>query len=968
MLNQSQKTTLASLKKAAFFAVLTLFGTSSMLYAQTQLIEEVTRSGDEILIPYKKYELDNGLTVIVHEDDSDPLVHVDITYHVGSAREELYKSGFAHFFEHMMFQGSENVADEEHFKIISDAGGTLNGSTNRDRTNYYQTVPSNQLEVVLWLEADRMGFFLDAVTQKKFEIQRETVKNEKGQNYDNAAYGRWSELTGETLYPFGHPYSWLTIGKLEDLDRVDVDDLKKFFMRWYGPNNATLTIGGNVTAEEVIPMVEKYFGVIPRGPEVENMTLEPVQIDADRYVSYVDNNIRFPALLATYPTVPRFHPDEAPLDFLAQILGTGRSSYLFKKFILTQKAIQASVFHPVSELAGEFTMFVLPFPGQTLADFEQEMRVILDEFATEGVSDNDLTKIKASFESSFINGLTSVSGKVSQLADYQTIAGNANYIEEDLSRYLAVTKEDIMRVFNEYIYNKPGVLLSVLPNDGGATAPAAPDNYVAQKDGDNPFPTTDYSGLSYSRPEGDSFDRSVKPTPGTAPLVQVPDYWRASFENGIQLIGTESNEVPTVNVQLYIKGGHELDANEPQKAGLASLTAALMNESTQNYSSEEISEELRLVASSISVSGGRSETVVGVSTLSKNLTRTMELLEEILYRPAFTEDDFNRVKQQQLESIRASYQNPAAVASQIYSRLLFGDEHIYSVPTSGLEETVSRITVGDVRNFYETYMSPEITEVVVVGDISEEEALSSLAFLNNWEIKNVEIPDLPEPKPGDYTKVYLMDKVGAPQSEIRIGYVSDMTYDATGEYFKTSLMNYSLGGAFNSRINLNLREDKGWTYGARSGFSGNDRGSQFTASAGIKASATDSAVVEFIKEIKGFQENGITDDELNFMRNSIGQRDARRYETPFQKAGFLGNIIRYDLDGSYVDRQAEIIQSITREEINALARKYLNTDNAYILVVGDGASNRDKLKALGYEVVDVTEKGDIIKPVLEGNE
>lgn len=968
MLNQSQKTTLASLKKAAFFAVLTLFGTSSMLYAQTQLIEEVTRSGDEILIPYKKYELDNGLTVIVHEDDSDPLVHVDITYHVGSAREELYKSGFAHFFEHMMFQGSENVADEEHFKIISDAGGTLNGSTNRDRTNYYQTVPSNQLEVVLWLEADRMGFFLDAVTQKKFEIQRETVKNEKGQNYDNAAYGRWSELTTETLYPFGHPYSWLTIGKLEDLDRVDVDDLKKFFMRWYGPNNATLTIGGNVTAEEVIPMVETYFGVIPRGPEVENMTLEPVQIDADRYVSYVDNNIRFPALLATYPTVPRFHPDEAPLDFLAQILGTGRSSYLFKKFILTQKAIQASVFHPVSELAGEFTMFVLPFPGQTLADFEQEMRVILDEFATEGVSDNDLTKIKASFESSFINGLTSVSGKVSQLADYQTITGNANYIEEDLSRYLAVTKEDIMRVFNEYIYNKPGVLLSVLPNDGGATAPAAPDNYVAQKDGDNPFPTTDYSGLSYSRPEGDSFDRSVKPTPGTAPLVQVPDYWRASFENGIQLIGTESNEVPTVNVQLYIKGGHELDANDPQKAGLASLTAALMNESTQNYSSEEISEELRLVASSISVSGGRSETVVGVSTLSKNLTRTMELLEEILYRPAFTEDDFNRVKQQQLESIRASYQNPAAVASQIYSRLLFGDEHIYSVPTSGLEETVTRITVEDVRNFYETYMSPEITEVVVVGDISEEEALSSLAFLNNWEIKNVEIPDLPEPKPGDYTKVYLMDKVGAPQSEIRIGYVSDMTYDATGEYFKTSLMNYSLGGAFNSRINLNLREDKGWTYGARSGFSGNDRGSEFTASAGIKASATDSAVVEFIKEIKGFQENGITDDELNFMRNSIGQRDARRYETPFQKAGFLGNIIRYDLDGSYVDRQAEIIQSITREEINALARKYLNTDNAYILVVGDGASNRDKLKALGYEVVDVTEKGDIIEPVQEGNE
>tara|TARA_B100000989_G_scaffold299056_1_gene292630 strand:+ start:11647 stop:14532 length:2886 start_codon:yes stop_codon:yes gene_type:complete len=942
----------------------------SNLKAQTSFIKEVNYSKNNkmLVIPFKEFKLDNGLTVIIHEDDSDPLVHVDITYHVGSAREELYKSGFAHFFEHMMFQGSENVADEEHFKIISDAGGTLNGSTNRDRTNYYQTVPSNQLEVVLWLEADRMGFFLDAVTQKKFEIQRETVKNEKGQNYDNAAYGRWSELTAETLYPFGHPYSWLTIGKLEDLDRVNVDDLKKFFMRWYGPNNATLTIGGNVTAEEVIPLVEKYFGVIPRGPEVKSMKLRSVQLDADRYVSYVDNNIRFPALLATYPTVPRFHPDEAPLDFLAQILGTGRSSYLFKKFILTQKAIQASVFHPVSELAGEFTMFVLPFPGQTLADFEHEMRTILDEFASEGVSDNDLAKIKASFESSFINGLTSVSGKVSQLADYQTIAGDANYIDEDLSRYLEVSKEDIMRVFNKYIYNKPGVLLSVLPNDNGATAPAAPDNYLAQKEGDNPFPTTDYSGLSYSRPEGDTFDRSIKPTPGTAPLVKVPDYWRAKFKNGIKLIGSESNEIPTINMQLYIKGGHELDANDPQKAGLASLTAALMNESTQNYSSEEISEELRLIASSISVSGGRSETVMGLSTLRKNLTRTMELFEEILYRPAFTEEDFNRVKQQQLESIRASYQNPAAVAGQIYNRLLYGDEHIYSVPTSGLEETVNRITIEDIRAFYESYMSPKITEVVVVGNITEEEALSSLAFLNNWESKNVNIPDLPEPKPGDYTKVYLMDKVGAPQSEIRIGYVSNMTYDATGEYFKTSLMNYSLGGAFNSRINLNLREDKGWTYGARSGFSGNDRGSQFTASAGIKASATDSAVVEFIKEIKGFQEDGITKDELNFMRNSIGQRDARRYETPFQKAGFLGNIIRYDLDGSYVEKQAEIIQNITREEINALAKKYLNTENTYILVVGDGATNRDRLKALGYEVIDVTEKGDIIEPIQEGSE
>lgn len=952
------------MKKLILTLLIGTFG-YSLVAAQTRLIEEVTREGDEIVIPYKKYELDNGLTLIIHEDKSDPLVHVDVTYHVGSAREELYKSGFAHFFEHMMFQGSENVADEEHFKIISDAGGTLNGTTNRDRTNYFETVPSNQLEIMLWLEADRMGFFLDAVTQAKFEVQRETVKNEKGQNYDNSAYGQWNEVNAAAMYPFGHPYSWLTIGKLEDLDRVDVDDLKGFFLRWYGPNNAVLTVGGDVNPEEVVTMVEKYFGVIPAGPEVEDLQLDPVTLDADRYVSYVDKNIRFPALLYTFPTVPQYHPDEAPLDYLAQILGTGRSSYFYKKFVLTQKAIQASTFHPTSELAGEFTMFALPFPGQTLADFETEMRQILEDFKTDGVSDSDMTKIKASFESGFINGLTSVSGKVSQLAAYETFADNPNYIKNDIDRYNAVTKDDIMRVFEQYIYNKPAVIQSVLPNDEGATAPAKPDNFTPITEGDNPFPTTDYSGLTYTRPTGDTFDRSVIPTPGPAPLVPVPDFWRANFENGIELIGTKSDEVPSVTIQISIKGGHKMDAYDAQKSGLASLTAAMMNEATGNYTSEEIQEELRLIASSVNVGSGRNQTTISINTLKKNLDRTLELAEEIMFNPAFMEEDFNRLKQQQIEGIKASYQNPAAIATQVYNRLLYGDEHIYSVPTSGIEETVERITLDDVKAFYENYYAPELAEVVVVGQITESEILPKLDFLNDWEETGAVIPELPEPTQNDYTKVYLVDKVAAPQSQIRIGYMTDMTYDATGEYYKTTLMNYTLGGAFNSRINLNLREDKGWTYGAGSGFSSSEDPGAFTASAGIRANATDSSVYEFMSELANFRENGITDEELTFMRNSIGQRDARRYETPFQKAGFLRNIVRYDLDRSYVDEQAGIIRNISKEEINALAKKHLGIENMYILVVGDAASHREKLKALGYEVVDVSEKGDIIKEIEE---
>ena len=448
------------------------------------------------------------------------------------------------------------------------------------------------------------------------------------------------------------------------------------------------------------------------------------------------------------------------------------------------------------------------------------------------------------------------------------------------------------------------------------------------------------------------------------PLVKVPEFWEEEFDNGIKVIGTKSDEIPTVAVQLSLRGGHKFDANEPTKSGLAQLTASMMNESTKNYSAVEMQEELRKLGSSINIYAGRSSTTVSINSLRKNLGATLALAEEKLYNPSFVQEDFDRVKKQQMESIIASQKDPGSIANQVYNRLLYGDKHIYSIPTGGIEETVEGITIADIQKFYDSYYSPNLGELVIVGDIAKDEILGQLDFLKTWENKNVEIPTLPDPKPSDVTKIYLVDKVDAPQSQIRIGYMTDLTYDATGEYFQSYLMNYALGGAFNSRINLNLREDKGWTYGARGYFSSNEDAGPYTARAGVRADATDSAVYEFMNEIKMYREDGITDDELAFMRNSIGQRDARSYETPGQKAGFLRRIVQYDLDKSYVDEQTEIINTISKDEINSLAKKYLQDDNMYILVVGDGASNRANLEKLGYELIELNEKGEVVEETI----
>ena len=916
------------------------------------LIEKVPQKPGELVIPYSKYVLPNGLTLVISEDHSDPLVHVDVTYHVGSAREQIGKSGFAHFFEHMMFQGSDHVGDQQHFKLVTAAGGTLNGSTNQDRTNYYETVPSNQLETALWLEADRMGFLLDAVSQKKFEIQRATVKNERGQNYDNRPYGLASEYISKTLYPYGHPYSWLTIGYLKDLDNSNVNDLKNFFLRWYGPNNATLTVGGDVQTAQVVKLAEKYFGPIKRGPAVPVQKLPEPVLTADRYVSYEDN-VRFPMLQMVFPTVPNGHPDEVALGALGDILGGGKTSLLYRNLVKPQKAVLAFAYQRSSELSGELALLARNVPTTRLDSTEAIFRKSLAEFAKTGPTDDQIARYKANTEAAIVNGLNSVQGKVSQLAANQTYFNNPNRLPQDLKELRALTKADVQRVFNKYVRDKHAVILSVVPK-GKPEEVAAKDNYTASPAG-YVAPNYGYEGLQYVKAT-DTFDRSKQPGAGPNPVVKVPVIWQDKLANGLKLIGTKNTELPVTTMLLTIEGGHRLEQPMPDKAGVASLTAQLLNEGSEKYTGEELSDALDRLGSTVQVFAGDDNTTVYVQSLSKNLPATLALLDQRLLHPRFDPADFDRLKKQALQNIANQVTQPVVIANNAYARLLYGSGSIMSVPAIGTTASVGSLTLDDVKQFYQQYYSPSVSFLTVVSDQDQAAVEPSLSFLKSWQAKPVTLPVAGAVTQPEKTKIYFIDKPGAAQSEIRVGYLSPLAYDATGDYYRAYLSNYLLGGAFNSRINLNLRENKGYTYGANSGYRGTRYFGPYTAQAGVRADATAASVKEFMTEIQNYR-NGISDEELAFLQASVGQSDALKYETGLQKANFLSRLVEYNLQPDYVNQQSAILKALKKEDVQASAQKYLPADKMYIVVVGDRAKAFPALGELGYDVQELTTEG-----------
>ncbi|MEE2699955.1 MAG: pitrilysin family protein [Bacteroidota bacterium] len=927
--------------------ILTILLCSTSIFAQDitdpTLVKE--KSVNPIDIPYEKWELPNGLTVLIHEDNSDPLVHVHVTYHVGSNRETAGKSGFAHFFEHMMFQGSENVPDEKHFKIINDAGGNMNGNTTSDRTVYFQTIPSNYLETALWLEADRMGFLLNAVTPEKFENQRDAVKNEKYQNQISRQYGMSFEILGQTLYPPSHPYNWPVIGYVDDLDRADLEDLKNFFLRWYGPNNAILTITGDVKKDKVLLLVQKYFSSIPRGVEVRKLRPMIPRLSSDIYTGYTDN-VYLPMIDMVFPTVQNYHKDEAPLDMLAALMGGGKKSMFYKNFVKSEKAIQANVSHPCRELAGEFHFRVLTYPdwqedqGVYFNNIEADIRNTIAEWEESGFSDEDLEMVKTEMITQFVDMKTSISSKASTISSWEWLGGGKYNISSEIDRYRNVTRTDVMRVFNKYIKNRKCVINSVKPKSPFVDKL---DSIISINPNSSLILEEDpqYDNLVYSRASGE-FDiccRAKMPEATEPKTPNIPDYHKETFSNGLKTIFSQTREVPKVYMRLKINGGSLFENSK--NIGVADLTAQMMNESTLNKSSELVSAELQKLGSTITFSSNDDMTIMYIESLTDNLTKTLKIAEEKLFSPDFNEEDFKRIKKRNLEGLESMKKNSNYLAQMSMANILFGDS---PYGRSMTEKSLKKIKLKDVKTYYGNY-SPNLCELIAVGNISKEDFYSKIEFLRKWENKNITLPNNFNFPEDNTTQIYLLDKEGATQSFILMGHKSD-TYDVDGVNFKSKIMNKSLGGGASGRLFLNLREDKGYTYGAYSSFRSGKNTGIFALQTSVKTEVTDSALSEIFNILDSYTNDGLTNEEISSTKKSFLNSASLKYETPNQKLGFLNRVLTYDLDKSYLKKQSNVLNTITKSEIDALAKSQIKTDKMVIVIVGNKYLIKKKLENL----------------------
>ena len=899
-------------------------------------------------VDFQKFTLPNGLQVIFHIDRSDPVVAVNLTAHVGSAREKAGRTGFAHLFEHLLFLESENLGKGGLDKMTARIGGSgANGSTTRDRTNFLQTVPKDALEKMIWAEADKLGWFINTVTDPVLAKEKQVVKNEKRQSYDNVPYGQTSYVIDKALYPIDHPYNWQVIGSLEDLQNATLSDVKEYYRRFYVPNNVTLILAGDFDPVQAKKWVEKYFGEIKRGGDIPAIQKRPGVVKETVKFYHEDNFARLPELTMAWAGVEQFHPDSYALDVLADYLANGKNAPFYKVLVEDKKlSSNVRMGNDTQEVAGQFELSVRAFPDKDLDEVAKAVNEAFAKFEKEGISEKDLNRIKAGQETQFYNSLSSVLGKSSQLAQYNYLTGDPGYAEKDIKNILAVTPADVMRVYQKYIKGKNFVATSFVPKGkvNLALEGSKKAEVVEEKIEQNSNEVVDPNVTATYEKTPSSFDRSKEPPYGTAPQVKIPLIWENKLSNGMRVYGIQNNEVPLVQFEIAIDGGELLE--NINKVGVANLMARMMTQGTAKKTPEELEDAIEQLGARINVSANTEDVRISVNTLARNYPQTLALVEEILLEPRWDAKEFDLLKQGTISQIRQAEANPNAIAQNQYNLLIYGKDNIRSRSILGTVESVNAITLDDLKAFYNN-LSPSVARMHIVGALDKAAITNSLNKLNaNWKAKKVDIPNYKTPAPPTSSKVYFYDVPDAKQSVLRFGYPALAATDQ--DYYPAIVMNYILGGGgFASQLTQQLREGKGYTYGINSSFSGTNSPGAFTIGSGVRSNVTLESS-QLVKQILQDFGKNYNESDLDTTKSFLIKSNARAFETAGAKLNMLENISKYGWKPDYVKGREQIVKAMTVQRIKDLSGKYLDANKMIWLIVGDAKTQLPRLKELGF--------------------
>ena len=902
---------------------------------------------DSLDINYEKYMMPNGLQVVLHQDHSDPVISYAIMYHVGSSREVPGRTGFAHLFEHLLFSGSENVPNGVFDKVIENAGGSNNGFTSRDVTAYFESFPKNALEKILWLESDRMGFFINSVTPRNLAIQQNVVQNEKRQGEDNSPYGFTSYVISKNLYPASHPYNWEVIGEMDDLANANVDDVREFYQNFYGPNNATLVLAGDFEPDSVRLLLEKYFGEVkPRGA-VAARTAMPVTLTESKRLYHEDNFANVPEINLVWPVPENYTKDSYALSFLSELLSSGKKAPMYKVLVKEkQLTSRVSAYNGAEELAGEFTISVTANEGKNLKEIEEAINEAFTRFETDGFTDREMERIKATMEKSFYQGLTSVMNKAIQMASYNTLLNDPGFFGKDIENIKAVTREDIMRVYEAYIKGKPHIVTSFVPK--GQPGMMA-ENSVRATVNEEDITKASQVVIEDIRETpvektASVIDRTVEPEAGPEPEVRVPEVWRATLKNGIEVYGTVNRELPLVSMSIVLAGGAQLD--DISMPGVASMAAAVLPQGTKNKTPEELEEEVELLGSSIFMRASGEEITFSGSTLSRNFARTVSLMKEILLEPRWDSAEFVMAQTRTRNGLIQAQARPGSVASEQFMKLVYGPGNILGYDLRGTKESVEQITPDILKAFYERNFSPSVTSVYVAGNVSKDEVLEALKPLEaEWQAKEVPVRSYELPATPEKSQIYFVDIPGSRQSVVYAGYLAMTRNDP--DWVKADFANYRMGGAFTSILNQILREQKGFTYGARSGFREMKSPAPFIISTSVRSDATLETLEIITGELQKYRE-GIAEEELQFIKNSMIRSNALRFETNEALADMLSYIGKYGFSDDWVRKEEDVIRTMTVEDHKAITQKYFDPGRMYYVVVGDAATQMKQLEKVGF--------------------